>query len=306
MRFRARKSHSLRGSSRYGKKTRRSSRRVSRGRKRTYRKKRSMSKRSILNTTSRKKRNGMLSLTTTPASGGGNIPITGGPAIVQASAGTQVFLWNSTAQSLDASSVIPNQASRTATSCYMRGLSEHLRISTSTGLPWFHRRVCFTTKLTLNSAINAGATIPRVTFFDSANGIERLWFNMSRNNDTADQETLYGYLFRGQNGADWTDPIVAPTDPTRVTVRFDKTWTYRSGNTVGTVKETKLWHGMNKTLVYDDDESGEAESQSYYSTSAKPGMGNYFVVDIFSPLPGGSTSDLLRVDANSTLYWHER
>lgn len=265
-----------------------------------------MTRKVILNTSSRKKRNGMLSWTSTLPSGTGlNQPTYQGPAYI-AAVTEGLFLWNATAQSLDATSVIPNQASRTATTCYMKGLSEHLRISTSSGLPWFHRRICFLSKNTFEPVPNAGATTPRLTYTDTTAGIERLWFNAANNNDTADRERIYGFLFRGVRGQDWTDPIIAPVDPTRVTVRYDKTATYKSGNQVGTFRARKLYHSMNKNLVYDDDESGESELQSYYSTQAKPGMGNYFVVDIFAALPGGTTADVLRIDANSTLYWHER
>lgn len=272
--------------------------------KRTYRKK--TSRRSILDVTSRKKRNGMLSISTTPVNGGGNITPVAGAAYIAAGGGPNTFLWNATAQSLDATSVVPNQASRTATTCYMKGLSEHLRVSTSSGLPWFHRRICFTSKLKYEPATNPGATVPRQTYFDGLSGIERLWFNISRNNDSADELTLYGFLFRGVINQDWTDPIIAPVDPTRVTKMFDRTYVYKSGNQVGTHKEHKLYHSMEKSLVYDDDEAGEQELQSYYSTTAKPGMGNYFVVDIFSALAGGTSSDILKIDSNATLYWHEK
>lgn len=250
----------------------------------------------------------MLSYTSTPSNGfAANVPPYQGPAYVAASVNQPtLFLWNAVAQDMDSNSVVPNQASRTATTCYMRGLSEHLRISTSTGLPWFHRRLCFTTKFPFNPAPNAGASTPRTTYVDTSNGIERLWFNVSNNNDSVDIAGVYSIIFRGAVGSDWNDPILAPTDPTRITVCFDKTWTYKSGNTVGTVREHKLWHKMNKNLVYDDDEIGSGELPSYVSTPAKPGMGNYFVVDIVSPLPGGGASDVIRIDSNSTLYWHEK
>lgn len=248
----------------------------------------------------------MLSFSTTPVNGGANVsPVLNG-AYVVAGGGPNAFLWNATAQSLDGTSVVPNQASRTATNCYMKGLSEHLRVSTSSGLPWFHRRICFTSKKTYEPATNPGATVPRVTFLDTTSGIERLWFNISRNNDSADELTLYAFLFRGVINQDWTDPIIAPVDPTRVTKMFDRTWVYKSGNQVGTHREHKLYHSMEKTLMYDDDEAGEQELQSYYSTTAKPGMGNYFVVDIFSALAGGTSSDIIKIDSNATLYWHER
>lgn len=264
-----------------------------------------MTRKAILNTTSRKKRNGMLSFTSTATSGGGlNLAPYLGAAYVNAST-NGMFLWNATAQSLDAQSVIPNQASRTATTCYMRGLSEHLRVSTNSGIPWFHRRICFTTKSPFQNTDTSG-TLVRPTYLESSAGVQRLWFNATNNANSSDVNEIYGRVFRGQNGLDWNDALIAPTDPTRISVKFDRTWVYKSGNQVGTHKERKVYHAMNKNIVYDDDESGDAELQSYNSTQAKPGMGNYFVMDIIQALQGGTSSDILRIDSNATLYWHER
>lgn len=288
--------------------SRRSPRRPSYRKKRTYRKK--TSRKSVLNITSRKKRNGMLSWANTSTTNGGSVTVGPGPAVIRGDI-PGLFLWNATAQdllsTLGGPDSISQQAARTATTCYMRGLSEHLRISTNTGVPWFHRRICFTSKGSFTAAVNPGATQPRQTFVDVApGGVERLWFNAQINNDNNDVASIFQVVFRGFVGRDWTDPIVAPTDPVRITVKYDKTWTYKSGNQVGTVKETKIWHPMNKNIVYDDDENGDTEESSYISTTSKAGMGNYFVLDIFSALTGAAATDLCRVDANSTLYWHER
>jgi len=59
-------------------------------------------------------------------------------------------------------------------------------------------------------------------------------------------------------------------------------------------------------LVYDDDESGDAEITKYQSTESKLGMGDYYIVDIILPGTGGTSSDLLQLRSTSTLYWHER
>lgn len=277
--------------------------------KRSYRKTGSMSKRKIIDITSRKKRDTMLSVSSTSTVDGSQVAVGPGPAIARA--GLPFFtLWHATARDLVTGGTAPNnsinEAQRTATKCYMRGLQETLRISTSDGTPWFHRRICFTTKAGFFPAVNPGATFPRPLFYESATtGMQRLFFNAANNNDTADLLGMYGVIFRGAYNIDWSDPITAPTDPTRITTKFDKTWVYKSGNTVGTVKETKLWHGMNKSLVYDDDEQGEGTQSSYFSTPAKPGMGNYLVVDILSAITG-ATGGLCRIDATSTLYWHEK
>lgn len=291
-------------------KTRQSGRRRrSSGRKRTYRKNRSMPRKRILNITSRKKRNGMQTITTSGAAG---TPITPayGPAFVNGSDGG-LFLWCATATS-NLTGSAPNQiiqdAGRTADTCYMRGLSEHLRIQTSSPAPWFHRRICFASRAGVfrlgldTSPVNTVAAY----YDDTARGIERWAQNMANNNAPLTVSAWLGVIFKGSEGVDWSDRIIAPVDTTRVDLKFDKTWTLMSGNNNGIVKERKLWHSMNKNIQYDEDESGEGETTSYFSVQDKRGMGDYYVLDIIQAGTGSTASDLMRVTFNSTLYWHER
>jgi len=63
---------------------------------------------------------------------------------------------------------------------------------------------------------------------------------------------------------------------------------------------------MNKTLVYNDEERGDTEESAYYSVGSKAGMGDYYVVDIFRPRVGSTTSNQLLFSPNTTLYWHEK
>uniref|UniRef100_A0A8A4XCU4 Capsid protein n=1 Tax=Aegithalos caudatus Genomoviridae sp. TaxID=2814943 RepID=A0A8A4XCU4_9VIRU len=280
------------------------------GRKRRWTKTRKtsrpMTKKRILNTTSRKKRNGMLSWSNTTQSGASRT-LAQGPAYINNSGG--FFVYSPTCQSLDGQSVIPNQATRTATTCYMRGLSEHLRIQTSSGVPWFHRRICFTLKgpSPFNQALSTDTpTQAYAPYLDTSNGIERPWLNTQINAMSNTQSNMWSLLYKGVAGKDWDDLIIAPLDTSRLSVKFDKTWTMQSGNTNGVVRERKLWHPMNKNIVYDDDESGDVEVGSYFSVDSKAGMGDYYVVDVFQPGTGATSSDLLQVSASSTLYWHEK
>lgn len=136
--------------------------------------------------------------------------------------------------------------------------------------------------------------------------MERLWFNSNVNNTPATVLAQQNLLFKGAYNTDWNDIILAPVDTTRVDLKYDKTWTICSGNTSGAIKERKLWHPMNKNLVYNDDENGEGEDTSYFSVGDKRGMGDYYVLDVFQAGTGASASDLLNVFSNSTLYWHEK
>lgn len=265
-----------------------------------------MGKKRILNITSTKKRNGMLAWSNTTGTGASQ-PIALSPAYVPASTGA-LFMFSPTKQSLVTAGVtnqLIDQSDRTSTTCYMKGFSEHIRIQTSSALPWFWRRICFTGKGPL-FAQSPTPINPEATYADTSNGMERLWLNLSINNSPDYFNSITSLLFKGVSQKDWTDPLIAPLDTSRISVKYDKTQTFKSGNSVGTVAERKMWHPMNKNLVYDDDENGAATTTSYSSVQSKAGMGDYYIVDIFTSGSGGAASDIIRVDSNSTLYWHEK
>lgn len=271
-----------------------------------------MSRKRILNITSRKKRNGMLCVTNSGTTGVGTSTFTNGALYVNGSSGGWV-LWAATAQDLnDGSSTlgtVAEMAQRTASTVYMRGLSEHIKIQTSSAIPWFWRRIVFRLK---GNANFQGYTSPPPNltgpYYDSTAGIERLLLNS--NSQTVSQSTQVSaqqsILFKGRAGYDWNDPLIAPVDTARVTLVYDKTRILRSGNQSGALLDTKLFHSFNKNLVYDDDESGATEETSYFSVQSKAGMGDVYVLDQMYAGAGASASDLLQFSTSSTLYWHEK
>jgi len=109
-----------------------------------------VSKRRILNIASTKKRNGMLSWSNTSSTGASQTIGINTAYINGSQSGAQHFLFTPTAMNmLDATGNIDNPtnaAERSSTTCFMRGFSEHLRIQTSSSIPWFHRRICFCTR----------------------------------------------------------------------------------------------------------------------------------------------------------------
>ena len=234
--------------------------------------------------------------------------MTAGNAYVNAT-NVGVFVFCPTAMNLDDASLFRNPASRTSSTIFAKGLSEHLRIQTSSGLPWFHRRICFTLKgaSPFNTAAKADfPAIPFNPYIDTSNGMERPMLNLDLNTSSATLTAQYGFLFKGAQGVDWNDTIIAPVDTTRVSLKFDKTWTLQSGNANGIVRERKLWHPMNHNLVYEDDESGDVQVSGYYSTTSRVGMGDYYVVDFIQAGQGGTSSDIISIGLNSTMYWHEK
>lgn len=251
----------------------------------------------------------MLSITNSTASG-----TTQATAVL---AGTTVngvdgafYVFSPTARDLNSATgtgTVTQMATRTATTCFMRGFSEHLRIQTNSATPWFHRRICFAARGSIFTSTPTGGIAPYVPYYDDpVRGQTRYWLNSANNNQATFNGLLQTYLFKGVYNQDWNDLITAPVDNARVDLKSDKTYTYRSGNQSGMVKEHKLWYPMNKNLQYNDDENGDTESTSYFSVQDKRGMGDYFIVDIIQAGEGSSASDLMRINNTSTMYWHEK
>lgn len=263
---------------------------------------------SILNKTSRKKREVMLSYSNTDSAGASQ-PIAASTAFVNGNA-TGFFVFCPTARdlTLGGAHTITQESMRTSQTCFQRGFSEHLRIQTSSGIPWFHRRICFTTRggSAFNTGLDLAPVQPYGPYVDTINGMERLWLNQTVNLQPLTTAAQTDTLFRGKVNKDWNDIILAPVDTTRVSLKFDKTWCIKSGNASGTIAERKLWHGMGKNLVFDDDQNGEIQDSSHYSVDSKAGMGDYYIVDIFTSGLGATSSDKINVYSNATMYWHEK
>lgn len=278
--------------------------------KRTYPKRRTttrprtMGRKKILNITSEKKKDDMLVFTNvvSPRNQGNTTYLTTPAILIGGSSEEYAFLWCATARDNASDNAGGRgskfyEATRTSSLCYMRGLKEKIEIITTTGLPWQWRRICFTVK---NNIPTAGTGFG--DHFNTSQGYVRVvneMFGTVKSN-------VYGYLFDGTYNNDWRDPLIAKTDRSRATVKYDKTVTIASGNQSGMIRSYSRWHGMNANLRYDDDEVGGNMTTSSYSTSSKEGMGDYFVLDLFRPLTGSSGTDTLTFAPQSTLYWHEK
>lgn len=213
-----------------------------------------------------------------------------------------VFLWVPTARDLSNSTgganILINDSERTASSCYMRGLKERIRITTTDGMPWIWRRVCFTYR---GNTISSLASSTNPTFAETApGGFRRLITNWSGINP------LQELMFKGRFNTDWVDPLTAPLDNTRIKVMYDKTINIAAGNEEGCVRVFNRWHAMNKTLLYDDEENGDGKLGSFYSVNNRQGMGDYYVVDFIYSRLGATTSSQMAFSPEATLYWHEK
>lgn len=218
-----------------------------------------------------------------------------------------VLLWCATARDLDDANgnanLRVNEAQRTATSPYMVGLREKVEIQLSSGLPWQWRRICFTYKGPLPGSDSSTSFFPYV---ELSNGYRRVVNAVQGNRNTGQTYSLFELLFAGQNASDWIDPMVAKTDQSRVTIKYDKTRTLSAGNDRGYIRKFNFFHGMGSTLMYNDDEVGSGTASSRLSVNSKPGMGDFYVVDLIRSRFGGATTDQMIFGPSATLYWHEK
>lgn len=264
--------------------------------------------------TSRKKRDTILSLSNTNTGTGNSTGVLATSPLTLNGATGGTVLFCPTARSLrtggSSNNTVVEQAARTATRCYARGYSEHIRVQTSSAVPWMWRRICFTARggsafTTVAAPDNPTVGAP-TTYSDTSVGMSRAAVNQAVNAMPATIVAQQSVLFKGALNRDWFDQLIAPVDNSRVKVFSDKTYKLHTGNQSGYFGEKKLWYPMNSTLVYDDDESGQDEFTSYLSTDATIGMGDYYIYDIFVAGVGAGATDLLALTYNGTYYWHER
>jgi len=247
----------------------------------------------------------MLAVTNTSlTSGVGSATYVQNPGIVTGDR-TALFLWCCSARSFADGTGTPavfQESTRTATTCYLRGLKEKIAITTNDGCPWFWRRILVSTKNINYRNSTTGAGNAFSPYFYGSSGYQRM----------INQPVVGGFyddgLWKGTQGADWNDFVTAPVDGRRNRILYDKTMTIAPGSSQGTTRNYNRWHNINKSIVYDDDENGGGENATPWSVTDNRGIGDVYVIDIFQSGAGrqsGNASQLyFRPEA--TLYWHER
>lgn len=292
-------------SARYSKtkQTRKGKRSTGRKYRRPTRPARRMSKKAILNITSRKKRDNMISYNNLAAGTASSTYATGAATLVGGK--TYMLAWIPTARPMTTSGglgyTVNDPAGRTATRCYMRGLKERIQIQTNSGESWQWRRIIIYMKGN--------------SFTSKDSGIFKWWHETSngvvRTINDAFQEATVGsvlntLLWQGKQSTDWSSYFTAKVDNNSLTVVYDKTRILQSGNDSGIMRNFNMWHPINKNIVYADDEQGDLIGQTPYSVVGRAGMGDMYVFDIFAAATGAVNSDTLTFDPEATLYWHEK
>lgn len=190
-------------------------------------------------------------------------------------------------------------ATRETDRVFVRGFKENITLVTNSPASWRWRRVVFALK---GFAIQLS---PGVVNAQGAQGYVRLIPDYSTAASTAQRNLIENFLFRGQAGTDWQTTMTAKIDTQRVTLLSDKTRTLNSGNSNGRFFKHKQWYPINKNLLYGNDENGELENAVEFSTLAKPGIGDIFVLDLFD-CASGNAADQLFFEPECTFYWHEK
>lgn len=212
----------------------------------------------------------------------------------------QTVLWQASARDglANDNSKLPSLAKgRHRTTVFLKGVREQVKVATNTAQHWMWRRVVFSVK---NNAFSDGVDPDSAAYFRrTADGYKRLIV-------AAPLSTLYNLIFKGTDQDDWVDPILAPLNNDRITVHYNKRIQINPGAEAGKTMVHKMWHGMNKNLVYDDKELGDDVVTTPYAAQGRYGLGNVYIVDMFQPGYGSGTEDNLEFTVNSTLYWHEK
>lgn len=191
---------------------------------------------------------------------------------------------------------------RTQTNVYMRGYKERLRFLVSNGDSWIWRRICFTMK---GPDFTAGFSNAGAFYWEVApNG----WTRPITQANAATLSAFKSLCFQGAENVDWRDLFTAKTANNRVTIKQDTTRVLRNsgGNEDTRQHNYNLWHPMNSTFIYDDDENGDGTPQNgLLHAPGKAGMGDYYIFDIIQCTSSSSISTMQMIPSG-TLYWHEK
>ncbi|QXF14486.1 capsid protein [Porcine genomovirus-3] len=220
-------------------------------------------------------------------------------------AGTNYFMWCPTWRQRRTAST--DEHVRANQEVFMRGIKDRIMVSATFSL--IHRRVCFWSHRRIDDA--------RPFVFDNPDVIDAPSYqrrNLVALYPNLDEE-IFEYLFKGTVGFDYSENSRwdTPLDNKRVKVVYDKQYTITpnyaapDGAQFGKTLTRKLWHPINRKVLYDDDEEGADVNGSGWSAQTPESLGNYYVLDIFSTgqYIEGSTDQVGTYMPESTTYWHE-
>jgi hypothetical protein len=252
---------------------------------------RRMTSRRVRNIASRKKHDTQLG-----ASSSGANPI-------QLHAGNNYFLWSpSYLEQQDES----YDYVRNAQNVFFRGVQDRVFLSAAFAFTW--RRVCFFSYEQLVAGIPF--------FVDPSNEEDpHIVRRPLREINPKNASDFFAYAWKGTVGVDFSENTRwnAPLDDKLLTIVYDRSCTINpnyaapQGATFGKSMTRKMWHPVNKTIMYTDKENGSTPQTTGWSSMSPNSPGNFYILDIFSTgqdLPGDTTG-VGEFGSEATVYWHE-
>lgn len=247
----------------------------------------------------------MLSFTNTTQSDPFSGTFLQGPAVMSRPVGAILpdeffYVWNATGRPAENSSGQRGSkvdvSLRTSESIFAVGLKEVVTLETNNAASWRWRRICFTSK------DDFGESDP-----DTSNYFRRTSSGMVRLVRAENDPTyLQDQLFEGQRNRDWLSMMTAPVSTRHFSIKYDKTRIIKSQNDAGLTHTYRLWHPMRHNIMYDGEQSGETLIDSAVSATGNRGMGNYYVVDIFTKHGNNDNVSTLTFAPEASFYWHEK
>ena len=265
---------------------------VKRYRRRYGRYKRRLTSRRVRNIASAKKYDTMLG-----SSGTNEPPI---PDNFPIFAGSNYMLWNATYRPHDVES---GPHHRNSWRVFWRGVRERILLSVSFEV--IHRRVCFWSY----RRHEEGNPI-----YDQATN---LWRRPLRRITPIDDPDIFEQLWKGTLDEDYSENNRwnAPIDNRRYKIVYDRSYTINpnydvgEGSAFGKSRSRKMWHPMNATIMYDEDEAGINDLDSPWAAFNPDYCGNFYILDIFSTGQDLGDDTSQRVGTFTTtanVYWHEQ
>jgi len=259
-----------------------------------------MSRRSVLNVTSRKKVDSML------------------PIVVDESSVETAGRYNSVSPLLclfvpnarTTRTPVTNPAVRNSSDIFAVGYKEKVQIDIMGGGTFMWRRIVFMLKGSdLRSAMDSSGAgnIPAQLYNQTTEGGCRRVIGPLEGVTNARDE-LQSYVFRGQEDIDWANQFTAPLDTRRITVKSDKLRVIRPGNDTGASRRYSLWYPIRRTISYEDDMESDVVGDRPFSTAGLRGVGDMYIMDIMAitNLVNDAPVTSYNFNPEGSFYWHER
>lgn len=189
-------------------------------------------------------------------------------------------------------------SSRNRTRCYFRGVKERWDVRVDDA-GWVHRRVVFWAHLTPSEAVpfKVGTVADNnITYYRPFTPI-----------DPSTSAPLFEYMWKGTSDTDYSAALRydAKMDNRRLKIVSDKRKLINVGTTRGGIRQYNMWTEINKSIVYDEEESGGQDVTSPWSVVGPNSPGNLFFLDMFYTPSVLSGSSNLTFSSQATVYWHE-